>query len=355
MPASNGKIRILFLAAADADNVNAQSLNAREIALRLDAQRFESTLFYRNRPDPRLLNHEHIKLLPFPGRFQTLTVLKKMLAGPEIVAYMDCSPGSYLFVHLPRALRRKTRTVLHLEAPADFDGTTKAFRFMYREIMKRCDIWTAITDYVARDHERKFTRTSRYILPVGVDCNSFKPSSSPSKSGLSVLFAGTLVERKEPLEVLEIAAHFPNIIFRMIGGGRNGYERVVADRMAEMGLKNVVLEGVQTQALIAQTMQECDVFLLPSHVEGLPKVTLEAAASGLPAIVCRDYETPSVVDGATGFQVRNRAEMVEKLSVLLSDPQLRQRMGQAARQLAEQFDWDKVSRKWQEAYLSIAA
>jgi len=349
------KIRILFLASADAHNVNAQSLNAREIALRLDPGRFESSLFYRERPDPRLLNRSHIRLLSLPARFQTASVLREMLAGPEIIAYMDCSPASYLFTHLPRSLRRNTRTVLHLEAPTNLDDSTKAFRFMYRGIIKRCDVWTAITEYVARDHEKHYERKASYILPVGVNCNSFTPPPDRTARRLTVLFAGSVLERKKPLEVVELAAHFPDVQFRMIGAGRNGSEKVVFDKIAETGLTNVVLEGPKSQAQIAEAMRESDVFLLPSRVEGMPKVTLEAAASGLPCIVCRDYETPSVTDGVTGFQVRTRVEMIEKLSCLLLGADLRQRMGQAARQLAQEFDWDRISRKWEEAYLSIAA
>jgi glycosyltransferase involved in cell wall biosynthesis len=102
-------------------------------------------------------------------------------------------------------------------------------------------------------------------------------------------------------------------------------------------------------------MQESDVFLLPSRNEGLPKVTLEAAACGLPCIVFRDYETPSVDDGVTGFQVNTSEEMMEKLGLLLENAQLRESMGNAGRKVAERFEWDSVAKLWQDAYLRIAS
>jgi glycosyltransferase involved in cell wall biosynthesis len=102
-------------------------------------------------------------------------------------------------------------------------------------------------------------------------------------------------------------------------------------------------------------MRQSDIFLLPSRLEGIPKVTLEAAATGLPCIVFRDYETPSVIDGVTGFQVGSLEEMMRALEKLIADPSLRERMGAAARKHVEKFDWDLVSVQWQSAYLNIAA
>ncbi len=349
------KIRILFLASADAGNVNAQSLNAREIASRLDATRFEISLFYSDQSDPRLRNRDNIRLLPLPRRFQTLSILKEMLIGPEIIAYLDCSPASYLYVHLPRALRRRTRTVLHLEGPANFEGTDPLFRHLYHGVVRRCDAWTAITGWIAQYYQGSLKRKPSGVLPVGVDCGFFAPPGKDVRKGSTVLFVGSLLLRKGALDVVQAASHFPEVKFRMIGAGRNGFEQIVAGKIAELGVGNVFLEGTKPQAQIAQAMHESDVLLLPSRSEGLPKVTLEAAAAGLPCIVFRDYETPSVVDGVTGFQVANRQEMIEKLSLLLHDPQLRIRMGAAAQQHAQQFDWNQISGSWEQAYLAISA
>src|SRR5438045_6075672 len=142
----------------------------------------------------------------------------------------------------------------------------------------------------------------------------------------TVLFVGTLVERKRPLFVLEAAVHFPLVRFRVIGPDRHGYEQIVRGRIAELKIENVILEGAKSQEAIVRAMHESDIFLLPSCLEGLPKVTLEAAASGLPCVVFSDYETPSVVDGISGFQVNTIDEMIEKLGLLIKDAQLRASM-----------------------------
>src|SRR5580692_6437457 len=79
------KLRVLFMPSVDLDNTNAQSLNVREIALRLDPERFQSTLWYEHEPDPRLRSLPGVRLLQLPLRIKTLRILREMLADYDIV------------------------------------------------------------------------------------------------------------------------------------------------------------------------------------------------------------------------------------------------------------------------------
>jgi glycosyltransferase involved in cell wall biosynthesis len=349
------KVRILFMPAVDVDNTNAQSLNAREIVLRFDPDRLESTLWYETEPDPRLRDRPGIRLLQLPSARKTFRILREQRAGYDLIAYMDCSPASYLFVHLPRALRPRTTTVFHAEAPsAQVDGSSPLAKWLYKGVMPKCDVHTGITDFVARDLERMHLR-AQYILPVGVDPRMFSPPSARTNKIPTVLFVGTLIERKGPLHILHAAAHFPHARFRLVGSGRDGYESTVQRSMSDLGLQNVVFEGAKSQREILEIMRESDILLVPSRLEGIPKVTLEAAATGLPCIVFRDYLTPSVLDGVTGFQVGSVDEMVKSLGELIADAPLRQHMGLAAREHVKKFDWDVVAKTWADAYLEIGA
>jgi len=350
------KVRVLFLPGVDAGNTNAQSLNVREIALRLDPERFHSTLWYEFEPDPRLRNLPAIRLIRLPTRGKTLRILTEMLAGYDIIAYIDCSPASYLFLHLPRLIRPRTKTVLHEEAPAaQIVNPSRASRFLYDGIYPHCDFYTGITEFVARDVYSALHKRVSHVLSVGVDTSLFTPPAVRVNPAPVVLFAGTLIERKGPQYVLDAAAQFPNVTFRLVGASREGFEHVLRKRIAQSALKNVTLDGPKTQAQMVDIMRESDIFLLPSRLEGIPKVTLEAAATGLPCIVFRDYETPSVIDGVTGFQVATLEDMMQALGKLVADRSLRVRMGTAARKHMEKFDWNVVSSQWQSAYLEIAA
>ena len=122
-----------------------------------------------------------------------------------------------------------------------------------------------------------------------------------------------------------------------------------------MGVKNVSLEGPRTQPEILGIMQSSDIFLLPSRLEGIPKVTLEAAAYRL-ALYCI-----SRLRNAFGRRSCHRFSGGlsrgddGRLGKAIADRSLRERMGAAARQHMEKFDWDVIGRQWQNAYLEIAA
>ena len=349
------KVRILFMPPIDVGSTNAQSLNARELALRFDPDRLESTLWYETAPDPQLRNHPGVRLLKLPASGKTFRILREQLAGYDLIAYMDCSPASYTFLHLPRAFRSQTTTVFHAEAPAaQLNGSSRRVRFLCRGVLPKCDVHTGITDFVARDLERMRLR-SQYVLPVGVDLRFFSPPRTRTNKIPTVLFVGTLIERKGLRTLLRVAAHFPDVTFRLVGSGRDGYESVLRSSIDELGLKNVSLEGPKTQHQVLETMRESDTLLVPSRLEGIPKVTLEAAATGLPCVVFNDYQTPSVVHGLTGFQVESVGEMVKSLGQLIGDASLRQSMGVEARKHAQKFDWNLVAKMWADAYLDMAA
>jgi glycosyltransferase involved in cell wall biosynthesis len=86
------------------------------------------------------------------------------------------------------------------------------------------------------------------------------------------------------------------------------------------------------------TLQQSDVFLLPSQTESFGLAALEAMACGVP-VVASDVGGVSevVVDGETGFLAAagDVAAMARHALHLLTDEDLRLRMARAARHLAE--------------------
>lgn len=86
-----------------------------------------------------------------------------------------------------------------------------------------------------------------------------------------------------------------------------------------------------------QVLPQAHIICMPSYREGLPRGLIEAAACGLPIVTadvpgCREV----VRHGESGFlvPVRDGAATAAAIGQLLDDSTLRQRMGQAARQLA---------------------
>jgi glycosyltransferase involved in cell wall biosynthesis len=96
-----------------------------------------------------------------------------------------------------------------------------------------------------------------------------------------------------------------------------------------------------------------DIFVHTAWSEGFGKVSLEAAAAGLPVIVFGFYETPIVEDGRNGFVVWTDEEMAARLDGLLRDTSLAMRMGAAGREIAEQWDWRVLAPQWERKIVDL--
>jgi phosphatidylinositol alpha-1,6-mannosyltransferase len=108
---------------------------------------------------------------------------------------------------------------------------------------------------------------------------------------------------------------------------------------------------------LAQFYRSSSVFLMPSRllpdqadVEGFGIVFLEAGAAGLPVIAGRSGGiSDAVIDGVTGYLTdpEDIASLTAKVSALLANRTLRQRMGYAARcRVLREFTWDRVSERY---------
>ncbi|MDW8137501.1 MAG: glycosyltransferase family 1 protein [Bacteroidota bacterium] len=157
-----------------------------------------------------------------------------------------------------------------------------------------------------------------------------------------VLFVSRLVQEKNlpTLKAVfqQLHALEPELRFVVIGDGPEREELARA-------LPFVRFLGHQTGEALATGYASSDVFVFPSDTETFGNVTLEAMASGLPA-VCADAAGSRflVRHGQTGFLCPpyEVEAYVERIRLLLRDEPLRRRMGQEARQWAETFAWERV-------------
>jgi glycosyltransferase involved in cell wall biosynthesis len=80
-------------------------------------------------------------------------------------------------------------------------------------------------------------------------------------------------------------------------------------------------------------MRTLDVFVLPSFAEGTSKSVIEAMAHGLPIITTDVGGSPDLLTPETGILIPpgDSTALADAMHCLASDPALRKRMGQAAR------------------------
>ncbi|MCC7208627.1 MAG: glycosyltransferase, partial [Anaerolineae bacterium] len=124
---------------------------------------------------------------------------------------------------------------------------------------------------------------------------------------------------------------FPEAHYVIIGDGP--LRQDLDARIGSLGLRGRAhLAGWRSDA--AALMPAFDVFLMPSVWEGFGLVVLEAMAARLPVIASRVSALPEiVVHGQTGILTppADAPALTTALTRLLSDPALRQAMGDAGR------------------------
>lgn len=181
-----------------------------------------------------------------------------------------------------------------------------------------------------------------YYTPNGVDTEFFRPvvpSSSPAPTrALRVGWAGSLTNH---------------------GAEHRGVHQYIAPAVTAVEGTELRLAAREqkwrNQEEMLDFYRSLDVYVCASRSEGTPNPCLEAAACGLPVVTTRVGNMPElIVDGENGFFVeRDAADIAEKLARLRDSPELRDRMGRAARAAVEPWDWKRQAARYDAMFQAV--
>jgi len=121
---------------------------------------------------------------------------------------------------------------------------------------------------------------------------------------------------------------------------------------------NVIFPGYVRGGKKLELIAIADIFVQPSLSDAFPISALEAIASGKPIIITdRVGLADFLKNGECGFIVKSgNAEMLaDAILKLLSDDNLRLRLGEKARRKAEEFNWDKIIKRVISVYYKALA
>lgn len=348
-------VRILVDSFADKGLLNAQMTNAREIIRRLDPAQFHVSTFCVDEPDPHIAGRPNTRVIGLPRKRQTIRIFREFVLGKhEVLFYVKASPSSKWYLRLRRNWRDNRITVGTVESRCDLRSEPTIAPqavSLWEETVLRCDYLFSNSRAVQQSLESEYGLKSQ-IVPTGVDTKFFAPLRNRQPNARPrVLFAGSLRQFKQPQLLVDAAVRFPEVDFVIAGDGAMASH--LKDRIRDENIHNVRLAGLLGAEQLRHEYQQADVFMFPSLWEGSPKVILEAAACALPVIARKNYEPETVVEGKTGYLVASNQELFDRLEELLRSPKLRQEFGVAGREHAKQFDWDVLTNRWQEIFLSL--
>jgi glycosyltransferase involved in cell wall biosynthesis len=175
------------------------------------------------------------------------------------------------------------------------------------------------------------------IVRCGVDLNRLPaPANARSAGVVRFLCVARLSPEKGYSGLLEAFARLlrRGIAAELVIVGEGPDRNRIEEQIANADLRaNVRLTGALPQDATLREIAGCDAFVLPSLMEGLPVVLMEAMALERPVIASRVAGIPEL------FRPSDWSSLEQAMHLLASDPPLRSRLGRAGRQLVmSEFD-----------------
>jgi len=172
-----------------------------------------------------------------------------------------------------------------------------------------------------------------------------------------LLFIGRLDPLKGLSYLLDawavLSKKHPQISLNLYGSG--DAKPYITDRIRHEQLQRITLNPPTDQT--EQVMAQHDILLFPSLWEGFPLVLLEALNAGLPPVSfdCQTGPAEIIRNGEDGFvvPVRDTAQFVEKIDLLLMDKSLWRNFSNRGRVNIQRYRWDTISQLWANMLHSI--
>ena len=207
------------------------------------------------------------------------------------------------------------------------------------------------------------------VEPLGVDLDVFQPVEREEArrqlglpDGPIILFVG----RIEPLKGLDLLVkalgELDGPFTLMVVGGDDRASGLLSEirvQAGELGIERQIhFVGSVQHDRLPLYYSAADVCVVPSYYESFGLVAVEAMACGTPVVASRvGGLTSTVRDGVTGYLIPWRCPepFTERLETLLANSELRENLGLAARDAAQQFGWARVGDGIADLYDSLLA
>ena len=274
-----------------------------------------------------------------------------------VYAYEDCAlqlfhaaekTGARRVYDLPIAYWELAQRLLREEAERypDWEPTLGGTRDSHGKLARKtrelqlAELVVCPSNFV-HDSLPQTTRDSKrcVVVPFGSpEVPNAANENRPASGRLRVLFAGALTQRKGLADLFAAMKLVDSAEVELVVMG--SLLRPLAWYREQ--LPHFTYEPPRPHAEVLRLMRSCDVFVLPSLVEGRALVQQEAMACGLPLIATRNAGGDDLItDGETGFLVpiRSPEALAEKISWCAEDRKRTYGMGIAAQRRAAQLTW----------------
>jgi glycosyltransferase involved in cell wall biosynthesis len=170
------------------------------------------------------------------------------------------------------------------------------------------------------------------VIPNWIDFtlyqeNYFFQQKRKTTPRLKILFLGWVTREKGIFELIAAFERLASFDIELTIAGDGHDLATVRDNVQSSGLQErVIFAGWVQNETKADLLKNSDIFVLPSHYEGLPNSVLEAMLSGIPVITTKVGGLPDLInDGVSGYLVEsgNISQLADRMENLINSGEKR--------------------------------
>lgn len=342
-----------------------------ELSVRLVERGHEVIVYTRpNYTDPALRTYKGVRLVSLPSAdtkhldaisHVSLCTVLALRQHADVFHYQ--AEGPALLSWLPRIARKATVVTIHGQdwrrqkwGPV----STAVLRASEWVSFKVPQATISVSESLAEELEAVYGRRAIFI-PNGVSLVAGSDEAVLEEHGLErgryVLFASRLVPEKGCHYLLEAwrAGGFDG--YKLVIAGGTSYSDGYVDELKAVADASVVFTGYEYGPRLASLFRNAALFVLPSDLEGLPIVLLEALGYGTPVLASDIVQNREVLSGRGSFFAAGSPDDLRRMLewCLRRRAELKDEAENARGVIADQYDWDAVTDQTLEVYRSLLA
>lgn len=190
------------------------------------------------------------------------------------------------------------------------------------------------------------TNGARYV-----DLDSFTPQEAYQERQNVVGFLGRLDEEKRIHELATVAKQLPDDVTFVFAGDGPLHDWLVDELSAEIESGSVEMLGWVEREDVPEVLNRFRLLVLPSEMEGLPTVILEAFGCGTPVYATPVSGVPDVVvENETGFLIEDvdSEVMASEISAILERDDLAEMSKNVRRTAEDEYGFDAAVTRYEQ-------
>ncbi|MCJ7697553.1 MAG: glycosyltransferase family 4 protein [Thermoplasmata archaeon] len=295
-----------------------------------------------------IYNMDNVKNLNYVQK--ALYIWRKMKdVDADIYIHRSGAPG---IASLFGILHHK-KVIYFLASDSDFTGENVIKRNKIGQLLRKFGNWLDIkfSDIIiSQNNFQQNILQIRYGVKSIIIKNAFDiPLPIKVNKGQGyILWIGTIRSIKQPELYLDIAKHFPEYKFVMIGGAGDDPELFNKIRTSAQQIGNLDFKGFIPRNRIFEYYKKAALFVSTSKTEGFPNVFLEAWLNFIPVVSLNVDPDDIILKYKLGYCSRSYDQMIKDIRILMQNEELRQSIGKNGREYVEKFhDIKKIVDEYQ--------